>query len=116
MKRNRFKRIVFYATAVTALLVALVALLIIVEQRRTQAETGDVLSALFSQRVLRDMDKWSGGRTITIAVMRNPDCRICTEPQIALEFQQWFGREAAKIYSWRSATMGSTRMARRAGR
>jgi serine/threonine protein kinase len=29
-------------------------------------ETGAVLSALFSQEVLHDMDKWDAGRTITL--------------------------------------------------
>lgn len=92
MNQNRFKRVAFYGTAGIALLLALVALLFIVEQRRTQAETGVVLSAFFSQVVLHDMDKWDAGRTITIVVMRNPGCRICTEPPIGLESQSWFAQ------------------------
>ncbi|HZV88810.1 MAG TPA: hypothetical protein VFF95_14770 [Candidatus Binatus sp.] len=92
MSQNRFKKTSLCATAGIALLLALVALLIVVEQRRTQAETGAVLSAFFSQEVLHDMDKWDAGRTITIVVMRNPDCRICAEPPIGLESQSWFAQ------------------------
>jgi hypothetical protein len=92
MSQIRLKETALCATAGTALLVALVALLFIVEQRRTQAETGAVLSAFFSQVVLHDMDKWDAARTITIVVMRNPDCRICAEPPIGLESQSWFAQ------------------------
>jgi hypothetical protein len=92
MSRNRFKKSALCATAGIALLLALLALLIAVEQRRTQAETGAVLSAFFSQEVLHDMDKWGAGGTITIVVMRNPDCRICAEPPIGVESQSWFAQ------------------------
>jgi len=92
MSQNRFKSIALYATAGIGFLLVLVGLLFAVEQRRTQAETGEVLSAFFSQVVLHDMDKWDAGRTITIVVMRNPDCRICAEPAIGLESQSWFAQ------------------------
>lgn len=92
MSQNRFKKTALCATAGIALLLALVALLFVVEQRRTQAETGAVLSAFFSQVVLHDLDKWDTGRTITIVVMRNPHCRICTEPAIGIERQSWFAQ------------------------
>jgi hypothetical protein len=92
MSQNRFKKTVLCATAGIALLLALVVLLIFVEQRRTQAETDAVLSAFFSQVVLHDMDKWDAGRRITIVVMRNPDCRICADPPIGPENQSWFAQ------------------------
>jgi hypothetical protein len=92
MSRNRFKKTALCATAGIALLLALVALLFVVEQRRTQAETGAVLSAFFSQVVLHDMDKWDAGRTITIVVMRNPDCRLCEGGGSEFDRQFWFGR------------------------
>jgi hypothetical protein len=59
MSQNRFKKTALCAIAGIALLLALVALLIVVEQRRTQAETGAVLSAFFSQEVLHDQDAQS---------------------------------------------------------
>ncbi len=77
MNQNRVKSIALYTAAGVAVLLALIGLLFAVEQRRTQAETGAVLSALFSQIVLHDMDKWAGGRTINIVIQRNPDCRMC---------------------------------------
>jgi len=92
MSRNRFKSITLYGTVGIGLLLVFIGLLFAVEQRRTQAETGAVLSAFFSQVVLNDMDKWDAGRTITIVVMRNPGCRICTEPPIGLESQSWFAQ------------------------
>ena len=93
MSQNRFKRIVLYATAGIGLLLALAGLLFAVEQRRTQAETGAVLSALFSQGVLHDMDKWgAAGRTVEIVIQRNPDCRLCEGGGSESDRQFWFGR------------------------
>jgi len=93
MSQNRFKRIVLYATAGIGLLLALAGLLFAVEQRRTQAETGAVLSALFSQEVLYDMDKWgAAGRTVEIVIQRNPDCRLCEGGGSEFDRQFWFGR------------------------
>jgi hypothetical protein len=88
MSQNRFKKTALCATAGIGLLLALVALLFVVEQRRTQAETGAVLSALFSQVVLHDMDQWDAGRTITIVVMRNP----YSEPWLGTESPSWFAQ------------------------
>ena len=48
-------------------------------------ETGAVLSAFLSREVLHDIDTSNPGRTITIVVMRNPDCRICAKPPIGPE-------------------------------
>jgi hypothetical protein len=92
MSRNRFKSILLYATAGISLLLALGGLLFAVEQGRTQAEIGAVLSAFFSQTVLHDMDKWDAGRTITIVVMRYPDCRLCEGGGSEFDRKFWFGR------------------------
>jgi len=90
MNRDRFKSVAFYGTAGTALLLALVALFFIVEQRRTQAETGAVLSAFFSQETLNDMQNVDAERPITIVVMRNPDCRMCLVDGSGADTQSWF--------------------------
>src|SRR5258708_3035139 len=88
MSQNHFQRIALYATAGIGLLLVLVALLFGGEQRRTQAETGAVLSAFFSQVVLHDMDTWDAGRTITIVVMRNP----YSEPWLGTKSPSWFAQ------------------------
>jgi hypothetical protein len=90
MSRNRFKSIVRYTTARISLLLVLVGLLFAVEHRRTQAETGAVLSALFSQGVLHDMDKWGAGRTAEIVIQRNPGCRMCTGDGSGFDRRSWF--------------------------
>jgi hypothetical protein len=93
MSQNRFKRIALYTAAGIGLLLALIELLFAVEQRRTQAETGAVLSALFSQGVLHDMDKWgAAGLTIEIVIQRNPYCRLCEGGGSEFDRQFWFGR------------------------
>jgi hypothetical protein len=92
MSRNRFKSIALYATVVLGLLLVFAGFLFAIERRRTQTETGAVLSAFFSQELLNDKDKWDAGRTITIVVMRNPDCRICVHPAIGLESKSWFAQ------------------------
>jgi hypothetical protein len=93
MSRNRFKNTVLYATAGISLLLVLVGLLFAVEQRRTRAETGAVLSAFFSQGVLHEMDKrGAAGRTIEIVIQRNPDCRLCGGGGSEFDRQFWFGR------------------------
>jgi hypothetical protein len=89
--QNRFKSIALYATVGIGLLLLFVGLFFAVEQRRTQAETGAVLSALFSQGVLHDMDKWDVGRPITIVVMRHPDCSLCEGGGSEFDKQLWFG-------------------------
>jgi hypothetical protein len=93
MSRNRFKSIVLYAAAGISLLLVLVGLLFAIEHRRTRTETGAVLSALLSQGVLHDMDKWgAAGRTIEIVIQRNPDCRLCEKRGSEFNRQFWFGR------------------------
>lgn len=101
MSRNRFKSIVLYATAGIGLLLVLAGLLFAVEQRRTQAETGVVLSALFSQGILRDMDRWSGGRTVEIVILRNPDCRMCSVDGNGPDRLSWF----APSLRWRAIAL-----------
>ena len=93
MSRHRFKSIVLYAIAGISLLLVFGGLLFAVEQKRTRAETGAVLSALFSQGVLHDIDKWgAAGRTIEIVIERNPDCRLCEGGGSEFDRQFWFGR------------------------
>ncbi|MFZ0523321.1 MAG: hypothetical protein WAN14_21880 [Candidatus Acidiferrales bacterium] len=93
MSRNRFKGIALYATVGVGLLLVFVGLLFAVEQRRTQAETGAVLSALFSQGVLRDTAKWAAaGRTIEIVIQRNPDCRMCPGSGSGFDSESWFAQ------------------------
>ena len=101
MGRNRFKSIVLYATAGIGLLLAFVALLFAVEQRRSKAESGAVLSALFSQGVLQDMDKWRAGRTIEIVIQRKPDCRTCSVDGRGPDWLSWF----APSLRWRASSL-----------
>jgi hypothetical protein len=89
---SRFKSIAFYTTAVISVLLALIGLFFVIEQRRTQAETGAVLSALFSQVVPNDTDKSDAERTLTIVVMRHPDCHMCSVERGEFDKQFWFGR------------------------
>lgn len=91
MSQSRFKSIALCATVGIGLLLALVALLFVAEQKRTQAETGAVLSAFFSQEVLNDMDKRDSGRTITVVVVRHPDCFMCSVDG-RFDNQFWFGQ------------------------
>jgi hypothetical protein len=90
MNRNRFRRIALYLTAVIGLLLVLFSLLLTVEQRRTQAETGAVLSAFFSEKVLHDMDKLGAGHTVEIVILRNQDCRMCSRDGSGFDSQSWF--------------------------
>jgi hypothetical protein len=92
MRRSGFKRVVLYATVGISLLLVLVGLLFTAEQRRTRAETGAVLSALFSEEVLHDVDKWGAGRTIEIVIQRNPSCHMCSVDGSGFDNQTWFGQ------------------------
>jgi hypothetical protein len=69
MDRNRHRRIAFRAAAGVGLLLALIALLLAGEQRRTQAEMGAILSALISDVALHN-NHWSAGRDIQIVLQR----------------------------------------------
>lgn len=77
MKKYRLKNLALRATAGIGLLSVFLGLLFVGEQRRTNAETGAVLSAVISEGVLHDMGKWRAGRTVEIVIQRNPDCRSC---------------------------------------
>jgi len=92
MSQNRFKSIALYATAAVGLLLVFIGLLFAVERRRTQAETGAVLSALFSQGVLHDIDNWGAGRTIEIVIQRKPHCWMCSVEGGEFDNKFWFGR------------------------
>ena len=76
MISTRHRKIGFYTTVAVGLLLALIALLFVIEKRRAQAEMGSVLSALFSDEVLHDADKWAAGRTVQIVIQRRPDSQI----------------------------------------
>jgi hypothetical protein len=89
---NRHRRIALYSTAAVGLLLALVALLFVIEQRRAQAEMGPALSALFSEEVLRDADKWAAGRTLQIVIQRRPDCQVCPQGSEVIDVNSWFRR------------------------
>jgi len=92
MSRNRFKRIGLYTTAGIGVLLVVIGLLFAVEQRRTQAETGAILSAFFSQEVLRDLDKRGAERTVEIVIQRNPNCHLCEGGGSEFDRNFWFGR------------------------
>lgn len=70
--RERFGRFLVRVTMVVALLLACITVLFLLEQRRTQGEMGAILSAFFSDHVLRNIqDQVAGaGREIQIVVVR----------------------------------------------
>lgn len=89
----------------------LLAFLFVGEQKRTKFETSAVLSAVFSDEVLHDMDKWRAGRTVEIVIQRDPDCRICPISDGLSWFQmprisRW--RELSKDWSTQPSRMTRT--------
>jgi hypothetical protein len=92
MSRNHFKSIGLYTTAGIGVLIVIVGLLLVVEQRRTQSEMGAILSAFFTQEVLLDVDKWGAGRTVDIVIQRNPNCHLCEGGGSEFDRSFWFGR------------------------
>ncbi len=70
MARNRLKRIALYTTAGVGLLLMFAVLLSAIEQRRTQAEMGAILSALLSDQELHNVQDWGAGREIQIILQR----------------------------------------------
>lgn len=104
MSRNRFKSIALFAIAAIGLLLVFIGLLFAADQRRTQAETGAVLSALFSQGVLHDMDTSGAGRTIEIVIQRTPNCRMCSVEGGEFDKDFWFGRSLKSRVSLLSDT------------
>src|SRR5438876_8593925 len=69
MQQSRFTKIAVRATAALAALLPGMAALSVLE-RRTQAELGAVLSAFFSDAVLRDIHESGSGRGIQVIVLR----------------------------------------------
>jgi hypothetical protein len=70
MQRGRYTKLAVRAATVTvALLVGIVAVFIL-EQRRGQAELGEVLSAYLSDEVLHNAQDWGSGHGIQIIVQR----------------------------------------------
>ena len=69
---GRHGRFLVRVTMVVALLLACIIVLFLLEQRRTQGEMGAILSAFFSDQVLRNIqDQGAGaGREIQIVVVR----------------------------------------------
>ncbi|HKS82229.1 MAG TPA: hypothetical protein VJR23_12060 [Candidatus Acidoferrales bacterium] len=94
--RKRLRKFALYATAAFGVLLALVALLFAGEQWRTQAETRDILSAVFSQGIVHNMDQSWSGRPVTIVILRKPICFMCPGPDLGVDEQSWFA------LSWRS--------------
>jgi hypothetical protein len=91
MSQNRFSRIALYATAGIGLLLVLAVVFFAVEQRRTHAETGAVLSALFTQRILDEAKEQGAGRKIEIVILRNPSCLHCPT-DASIDLGTWFGK------------------------
>jgi hypothetical protein len=92
MISNRYRRIGLYTTAAIGILLAVIALLFVIEQRRAQAEMGSVLSAVLSEGVLRDADKWPAGLTVQIVIQRRPDCQMCPQVDEVIDVNSWFRR------------------------
>jgi len=70
MLRAKFKKLAFRLIVTVAVLVASIASVFVLEQRRTQAELGAVLSAYLSNEVLHDAHDWGSGRGISIVILR----------------------------------------------
>ncbi|HLM83365.1 MAG TPA: hypothetical protein VK302_22385 [Terriglobales bacterium] len=66
MPRNSYTKIAFRSTTVVIVLLACISALFFVDQRRTHAEVGAVLSAYLSDEVLHNAHDWGSGRGIQI--------------------------------------------------
>lgn len=64
------RKIAFRAALAIAVLLGVLALLFALEQRRTQAEMGAVLSAYLSDEVLQNAHDWGSGRGVQMVVQR----------------------------------------------
>ncbi len=64
------RKITLRAVLAIAVLLAVLALLFMLEQRRTQAEMGAVLSAYLSAEVLNNTHDWGSGRGVQMVVQR----------------------------------------------
>ena len=65
-----YGRLVVRVIMVVVVLLACITVLFILEQRRTQGEMGAILSAFFSDQVLRDVQDRGAGREIQIVLLR----------------------------------------------
>jgi len=66
----RYGRLVVRGSLLVVVLLALIAALSVVEQRRTDREMGPILSALFSDRVRQEIQDRGAGREIQIIFVR----------------------------------------------
>ena len=116
MFSNRYRTIALYTTATVGIAVALLALLFAFERRRTDAEMGSVLSALFSETVLHNVDQRGAGRTIQIVIQRKPDCEMCPQGDEVIDVNSWFRRPLASrrslVFGQRSWFAQSSRITR----
>jgi hypothetical protein len=87
MNHTRFNSILSYITIGMVLLLVLGGLFVFVERRQAQAETGPILSALFTQQTLGD--KWGAGRKVEIVILQKSDCGLCSTDG-ALDMGSWF--------------------------
>jgi len=70
MQTSRFIKIVVRVATVVIVLLASFIVVFMLEQRRTQAELGAVLSAYLSDEVLHNAHDWGSGRGIQIILQR----------------------------------------------
>jgi len=70
MQRGRYTRIVLRAAIVVIVLLASIAVVFVLEQRRTQAELGAVLSAYLSDEVLHNAHDWGSRGPLQIILQR----------------------------------------------
>ncbi|MCU1272339.1 MAG: hypothetical protein JWN74_3633 [Acidobacteriaceae bacterium] len=70
MQRSRYTKNALRTATVVVALLAGIAVLFILEQRRTQGEVGVVLSAYLSDEVLNNAHDWGAGRGIQIILQR----------------------------------------------
>jgi hypothetical protein len=73
VSRTVYKKIAFRAVPAIAVLLAALALLFALEQRRTQTEMGAVLSAYLSDEVLNNAHDWGSGRGVQMVVRREAE-------------------------------------------
>ena len=70
MQCGRYTKAVLRAAVVVIVLLACMAAVFVLEQRRTQAEVGAVLSTYLSDEVLHNAHDWGSGRGIQIILQR----------------------------------------------
>lgn len=70
MRCSRYAKIGIRSTTVVIVLLACIAVLFFVEQRRAHPEVGAVLSAYLSDEVLHNAHDWGSGRGIQIILQR----------------------------------------------